>query len=156
MDVVVENSGKGAARSIKFEFSGLNGELLTDHEQLIVEKMQKLNILNKGILSLGSGQLRKSFAFSHHDIFAKAKEEFFDIKIQIRITYQDIEGKNFESFVIWDFSEYVGISEVGGEDPHYSSAKELERIRKVLEAFKRGSSLDRLKVDVLVIPPKNS
>lgn len=148
MNVVVENSGSGPARNIQFQFSGIENRPLTENEQWVVNQLHKLNILKNGMIALGSDKSRKSYAFSTNDLFPKIKDEFFDIKIQIRIMYEDIEGDRFENVVIWDFSEYVGIGEVGGGDPTYQSVKELEKIAKSLDAFKKTSSNNRLKVDI--------
>ena len=46
-----------------------------------------------------------------------------------------------------DFSEYKGVSEIGGGDPAYQLYKETEKIRKVLEDAQRGMTSGRFNVN---------
>ena len=47
-----------------------------------------------------------------------------------------------------DFSEFKGVSEVGGGDPLYNLYKQAEKIVKVLESVQAGMSSKRLNINV--------
>lgn len=148
MNVHIENNGSGAAKDIVFEFSGENGDALTEYEKLIVEKFWSLNILRNGIANLGAGKDRKSFIFSFLDFSEIDKKEVFDIKINVKMKYRDIENHEYTSESVLDFSEFKGITEIGGGDPIYNLYKETEKMRKVFEGFQSKISSKRLNINI--------
>lgn len=146
-NIHIENNGKGVARNISFVFSGENGAQLTSKEQSVIEKFLSLNILRSGMAALSSGKQRTSFIFSFIDIFNRLGNEAFDIKINVLIAYFDSEGREYFSESIIDFSEFKGISEIGGGDPTYNLYKETEKIRKIFESAQGGMSSKRINVN---------
>lgn len=148
MNVHIENNGKGIARNITFSFYGENGKKLSENEKEVVDNLLKLNILNKGMLALGSGKQRSSFIFSFIELSEKLGSAAFEIRIEVKIKFQDIEGLPYETMSILDFSEFKGISELGGGDPIYNLYKETEKVRKVLEGFTGSISSKRLNINL--------
>lgn len=147
LNVHVENNGKGVARNISFSFSGENGAQLTENEQMVVDKFLSLNILRNGIVALGSSKQRTSFIFSFIDLSNKLGNSVFGIRINVVMRYEDFDGRSYSAESVVDFSEFKGISEVGGGDPLYNLYKEAEKIRKVLESAQGGTSSKRLNIN---------
>lgn len=147
LNVHIENNGKGVARNIMFSFSGENGAKLTENEEMVVEKLLSLNILRNGMVALGAGKQRTSFIFSFIDLANKLGDSAFGIKINVAMKYQDAEGRSYSAESVVDFSEFKGISEIGGGDPLYNLYKEAEKIRKVFESAQGGMSSKRLNVN---------
>lgn len=114
---------------------------------MVLEKFLSLNILKNGIVALGSGKQRTSFIFSFIDLFKKLGDSAFGIKINVAMRYEDVEGSLYSAESVVDFSEFKGISEVGGGDPLYSLYKETEKIRKVFESTQGGMSSKRLNIN---------
>lgn len=140
MNVHVENNGKGVARNISFKFEPEGKDDFTEHERLVVDSLLKLNMLSNGISSLGSGKQRTSFAFSFLEVGGKAGDGMFDIRFKVKVSCTDGDGRPYSVDSIIDFSEYKGVSEIGGGDPTYRLYKETEKIRQVLESAQRGTS----------------
>ena len=65
---------------------------------------------------------------------------------EISITYQDHEGKEYSSLAYFNFSEYKGITELGGGDPLYKISSILEKIQKDIGRF--ASGFRKLKADI--------
>ena len=147
MNVHIENNGKGAAKNVFFEFSGENGHKLNDHERMVVDKFFKLNILRNGMVSLGAGKQRTSFIFSFIDFSKELKEDAFSIRINVKMKYTDAENRIYASESVLDFSEFKGITEIGGGDPIYNLYKETEKIRLIFEGAQGNMSSKRLNVN---------
>ncbi|MEQ9011360.1 hypothetical protein [Algiphilus sp.] len=148
MNVVVENTGSGLARNIRFGIVGSNNGLLTNAESAVAEKLESLSFVASGIQALAPQRSKRSFLFIVQDIFGKHREDFFKICLRIQITYEDSEGDPQESTAIWDFGEMEGASEMGYGDPVDKAARQLEKISDTLQRVGRGSSGDRLGVNV--------
>lgn len=148
MNAHIQNNGKGIARNVSFKFYGSSGDVLSSQERAVVEKFQSLNMLKNGLASLGASKERKSFVFSFLDLINKNGDALFGVKIRVSIEFEDAEGRKYASESIVDFSEFKGVSEVGGGDPLYNLYKETEKIVKVLESVQAGMSSKRLNINV--------
>lgn len=145
MNVRVLNSGKGIARKIKFEFLNRNDQPASIETDPIVKVFQKLAIFRSGIQSLGVNQELKSFMFSFFDLSSEINADVFSPYVNIRITFEDTEGNEYENSFAIDFSQYQGFSEIGG-NPLSKLADEAKNIREQLVKMVSGNS--RLSVDI--------
>ncbi len=148
MNLHVENNGKGIAKNIEFVFSGENGQKLNEYESAIVEKFNSLNLIRNGLANLGAGKNRSSFIFSFIDLTGELGGDIFEIKVNVKIMFSDSEGNKFDSQSTIDFSEFKGITEIGGGDPTYNLYKETEKIRKLFEGSQSSMTSKRLNINV--------
>ncbi|MDN5502872.1 MAG: hypothetical protein L0H10_03475 [Comamonas sp.] len=148
MNAHIQNNGKGVARNVSFKFYGNGGGVFSSQEAAVVEKFLSLNMLKNGLTSLGAGKERKSFVFSFLDLIDKNGDSLFGVKIRVSVEFEDAEGRKYTSESIVDFSEFKGVSEVGGGDPLYNLYKQAEKIVKVLESVQTGMSSKRLNINV--------
>ena len=146
-DVHISNSGPGAAQNIHFTFNNGNTDAKNVYEFLL-ERFHKLAILRSGISSLGSGEKRSSYLFSFIELQQKFLEKSFDCVINIDIAFEDIEGTKYKSKACLNFSEYKGISELGGGDPLYKLSSSLGKIEVTLAGLAKGYAGHKMKVDV--------
>ncbi len=147
-DVIIQNLGKGIAKNVQFEFKNYDGSLATEENNHLVKIFNKLSLFGNGCSSLGLGQSIKSFLFGFSDLEGEVgKDNMFDQKVRVVINFEDAEGHNYSNSIDVDFSDFKGISTLGGAtNPTYSIFKELEKIRKTFEpVFENGSK--RLKID---------
>lgn len=148
INVHIENNGKGAAKNIRFDFQPESSDLHEKNERQLIAQLINLNMLYNGISSLGSGKERRSFVFSFIDFADKMGDSVFNIKVTVSISYEDIEGREYKSESVLDFSEFKGISEIGGGDPSYNMYKEIEKIRRVFESAQTTMASKRMNVNV--------
>ena len=148
MNVHVQNNGKGTARNIKFEFFQEGSVDSIEQENALIGKFLSLNILKNGISSLGSGKERKSYIFNFYELNDQFGDLLYQAKIKILIKFENADGKLYSSESIVDFSEFKGLSEVGGGDALYNIYKQTEKIAKVIESFQTGHSSKRLNANV--------
>ena len=148
MNIHIENNGKGVARNIKFTFSGENNAPFTENEQSVVDKLHEINILRNGMLALGSGKQRTSFVFSFIELADRMGDDAFDIRINVSMTYEDSEGRAYNSESVVDFSEFKGVREIGGGDPTYNLYQETKKIREIFQSAQRGMSSERINVNL--------
>ncbi|WP_310636241.1 hypothetical protein [Delftia acidovorans] len=148
MNAHIQNNGKGIARNVSFKFHGSSGDILSPQETAVVEKFLSLNMLKNGLASLGASKERKSFVFSFLDLMDKNGDSLFGVKIRVSIEFEDAEGRKYSSESIVDFSEFKGVSEVGGGDPVYNLYKETEKIVKILEGVQSGMASKRMNINV--------
>lgn len=148
INVHIENNGKGAAKNIRFDFQPESNDLNEKNERQLIAQLINLNMLYNGISSLGSGKERRSFVFSFIDFADKMGDAVFNIKVTVSISYEDTEGGEYKSESVLDFSEFKGISEIGGGDPSYNMYKELEKIRRVFESAQTTMASKRMNVNV--------
>lgn len=139
MNVKVSNLGKGIARQIEFSFFDKEDNQILNNNK-ILEKFFKLSIFRKGIYSLGVNQSISSFLFGFPELAREIDGEIFDQYIYIRISFKDVEGNKYNNEIPIDFSEFEGITELGG-DPMYNISNELKKIREQLShSFESSSS----------------
>ncbi|MGY0712202.1 hypothetical protein [Azospirillum argentinense] len=133
MNVHVENNGKGLARNISFEFQPEGKNEFSERERYVVDRLLKINMLANGISSLGFGKQRKSFVFSFLDMKGNGDGDMFSIIVKVKISYYDVDGRFYSTDSLFDFSEYKGVTEVGGGDPNYQIHSEIKKVREILE-----------------------
>lgn len=148
MNIHIENNGKGVARNIKFTFSGENNAPFTENEQSVVDKLHEINILRNGMLALGSGKQRTSFVFSFIELADRMGDDAFDIRINVSMTYEDSEGRAYNSESVVDFSEFKGVREIGGGNPTYNLYQETKKIREIFQSAQGGISSERINVNL--------
>ncbi len=68
------------------------------------------------------------------------EEETFSTRFIVEISFADANGHLYSNKVTIDFSEYIGVVEVGGGDPSHKISKSLENIANWAESLTRGSS----------------
>jgi len=146
MNAHIQNNGKGVAKNISFKFVGGDSEGFKNKEELIVEKILALNMLKNGMASLGAGKERKSFIFSFLELMKQNGDSIFEAKIRVLIKYEDAVGRIYNSEAVVDFSEFKGVSDVGG-DPIYNLYKQTEKIANVLESVQTGMSSKRFNIN---------
>jgi hypothetical protein len=145
IDLHVANSGPGVALNVTFSFT--NGSPETqDVYDFLQEKFQELAILRNGISSLGAGEHRTSYLFSFVELHEKFKDRALEHVAEVDIKYQDVEGNLYHSKAHLNFTEYKGISELGGGDPLYKISSTLEKMQK--EIGNLTSGYRKLKTDV--------
>ncbi|HFD33199.1 MAG TPA: hypothetical protein ENJ28_10910 [Gammaproteobacteria bacterium] len=146
VDVHVINNGSGSAQNVTFSFENRNTKD-TEVFDYVVSLFTKLNILNSGISSLGINEKRSSFVLNFIELNQKYKDIIFETNIVVNISYEDIEGDKYTSKAIMNFSEFLGITELGGGDPMYKIASSIEKFQKDFNSFSKGSSSSKIKVD---------
>ena len=146
MDVCISNTGSGTAHNIKFSIEGYNPVKIEIYES-VEKNLLKLNILKNGILSLGVNEKRTSFVFDFNELTRDYENtDLFQTTFTINISYNDIEGENFSSVAKLDFSEFLGISEIG-EEPLNAMASSMKKIEGELKNLSKGMSFKRFEVN---------
>lgn len=145
IDVHVVNNGPGTAQNIRFNFKNGSADAQDVYEYLL-DELNKLVILQKGISSLSSGEHRTSYLFSFIDLHQKFGEKALEFIAEVEIAFEDTEGSEYWSRSYFNFTEYKGVSELGGGDPLYKISSQLEKIQKDIGHF--ASGFKRLRTDV--------
>ncbi len=143
IDVHVNNTGKGSARSVRFNLVNKNPQA-EDVFALVSEKLTRLAIISEGIGNLAPNEERKSFLLSFTEITKNFGERVFDCNIEVSINFFDAEGNAHESVSHINFSEFFGIRELGG-DPLNKAVKALEKLADDIHRVATG--FRRIKVD---------
>lgn len=146
VDVHIINNGSGSAQNVTFSFENRNTKENEVYEY-VVSLFTKLNILNYGISSLGVNEKRSGFVLNFIELNQKHKDVIFETNIVVNINYEDIEGDKYISKATMNFSEFLGITELGGGDPMYKIASSIEKLQKDFNSFSKGSSTSKIKVD---------
>jgi hypothetical protein len=145
IDVHITNNGSGTAQNIKFTFRNASEDAQEVYEHLLSE-LNKLVILEKGISTLSSGEHRSSYLFSFIDLHKKFGEKALECVTEVDISFEDIEGSKYSSKSFFNFTEYKGVSELGGGDPLNKISSHLEKIQKDVGHF--ASGFKKIKTDV--------
>lgn len=145
IDVHVTNNGSGTAQNIQFTFKSASEDAQDVYEHLL-SNLNKLVILEKGISTLSSGEHRSSYLFSFIDLHQKFGEKALECVTEVDITFEDIEGSKYSSKSFFNFTEYKGVSELGGGDPLQKISSHLEKIQKDVGHF--ASGFKKIKTDV--------
>ena len=145
IDVHIINNGNGSAHNIKFKFSGYNNKDIEIYKFLESEFM-KLNIFKNGILSLSKGEKRNSHVFDFNTLNSKFGDKTFETIFTVEIKYEDIEGQEFTAKSNFDFSEYIGINELGKE-PINDIASTLKNLNKNIEKLASATSSNRIEIN---------
>lgn len=145
IDVHIVNNGMGVAQNIKFTFINKNNET-QDVFDYLQEEYNKLTILKNGISSLGANENRLSYLFSFIELHKKFKEKALEYIAEVDIEFEDIEGQKYYSKSFLNFTEYKGVTELGGGDPIYKISTSLDKIQKDISHFASGHK--KIKADV--------
>lgn len=133
-DMVIQNTGFGPAYDIDFEMS-------PDFEYAKGRFLSDLGFMKNGLKYLAPSQKLQFFLTSMVENFEEKTQTPFEIKV----TYQNSVGKTYEDVYLIDFSELVGLLQLG-EPPLHKIAKNIENIRKDIGHLSTG--FHRLKVIV--------
>lgn len=125
IDMVIKNIGLGPAYDIQFEIS-------PDFEYRKGHFLSKLNIM-KGVKYLAPNQKIQFFLTSLVENFEDKIKKPFNIKV----TYKNKFGKNYSEPFTIDFSELVGLEQLG-KPPLYKIAKNIEKIQEEIHHLSTG------------------
>lgn len=131
-DVHVGNTGKGTAKNIKFKFDNLTPEV-EDVYEYSLGKINKIWILKKGISSLAISQHARSFLFDTLELGREFEKSFFECSIGITISFEDIDGNEYELQSHFNFKEWEGIVFIDGMGSPRMVADQLKKIHKSID-----------------------
>lgn len=126
IDMVIQNIGLGPAYNIKFEVK-------PDFEYAKGSFLSELGFMKNGLRYLAPNQKLQFFLTSMIENFGEKTKKPFEIKV----TYQNSMGKKYEDVYVIDFSQLIGLSQLG-EPPLYKIAKNIEKIQKDLHHLSTG------------------
>lgn len=132
IDMVIQNIGLGPAYNIKFEVN-------PDFEYRKGNFLSELGFMKNGLKYLAPNQKLQFFLTSIVENFEEKTKKSFEI----RVTYQNSVGKKYEDVYVIDFSQLIGLSQLG-EPSLYKIAKNIEEIQKDIHHLSTG--FHRMKV----------
>ncbi len=124
IDMVIQNIGLGPAYNIKFEIN-------PDFEYMKGKFLSELGFMKNGLKYLAPNQ-KLQFFLTIENFEEKTKKPF-----EIRVTYQNSIGKTYKDVYMIDFSQLIGLSQLG-EPPLYKIAKNVEEIKKDIHHLSTG------------------
>jgi len=126
IDLVIKNIGLGPAYDIQFEIN-------PNFEYRQGQFLSKLNFVKNGIKYLAPNQKMQFFLTSLVQDFEKKTKTPFDVKV----TYKNKIGESYtETFTI-DFSELIGLGQLG-EPPLHKIAKNIEKMQREIHLMSTG------------------
>ena len=125
IDMVIQNIGLGPAYNIKFEIN-------PDFEYMKGKFLSELGFMKNGLKYLAPNQ-KLQFFLTIENFEEKTKKSF-----EIRVTYQNSIGKTYKDVYTIDFSQLIGLSQLGEEPPLYKIAKNVEEIKKDIHHLSTG------------------
>jgi hypothetical protein len=135
IDLEIRNIGLGAAYDIQFT---VTAETNTPATQAFVAQLVALNMIHRGLRYLSPRrELRTFFTSMADDFEAKSTARF-----RIHAKYQNASKKTYEDTYVLDFSEMVGLHQLG-EPPMYRIASSLEAVQCQLQQV-MGSGRQRV------------
>jgi hypothetical protein len=146
-NVKISNLGKGIARRIQFTFLDREGNTMSEPHNALVEKFLKLGVFRQGIASMGIGQVISSYVLNFPRLHEEMNGLLFKAYLCIHVRFEDVEGNEYTNDHAVDFSQYEGISELGGGDTLYQLAEQIKKIQEHLGKVARQSN-GRIGVDV--------
>lgn len=146
VNVKISNLGKGIARKVSITFLDRTENEIPIGADVVVEKFRKLAIFRHGIQAMGIGQEISSFVFSFIELGNELNGEIFKPYLNMLIEFEDVEGNPYSNSFTIDFSQYEGITELGGDALH-KMATEVKKIREQIEKI-TGRSGGKLGVDI--------
>jgi hypothetical protein len=146
INVCLANRGKGIARNVTFKFYARDRSELLPGTDKVADKFFKLAIFRKGIESIGINQKISSYLFNFAQLSGELRGRAFEPYLCIRARFHDTEGNVYENEFTIDFSEFEGISEIGG-NPIYEISTHLKKISEQLGKSLRTSN-GRIGVDI--------
>ena len=126
IDMVIQNIGLGPAYNIKFEIN-------PDFEYIKGKFLSELGFMKNGLKYLAPNQKLQFFLTSMIGNFEEKNKKPFEI----RVTYQNSIGKTYKDVYMIDFSQLIGLSQLG-EPPLYKIAKNVEEIKKDIHHLSTG------------------
>jgi len=126
IDMVIQNIGLGPAYNIKFEVN-------PDFEYTKGEFLSNLGFIKNGLKYLAPNQKLQFFLTSMIENFEEKIRKPFEIKV----TYQNSIDKVYEDIYLIDFSQLIGLSQLG-EPPLHKIAKNIEEIKKDISHLSTG------------------
>ena len=126
IDMVIQNIGLGPAYNIKFEIN-------PDFEYMKGKFLSELGFMKNGLKYLAPNQKLQFFLTSMIENFEEKTKKPFEI----RVTYQNSIGKTYKDVYMIDFSQLIGLSQLG-EPPLYKIAKNVEEIKKDIHHLSTG------------------
>jgi len=132
VDMVIQNIGLGPAYNVKFTVN-------PDFEYSKGEFLSELGFIAKGLEYLAPNQKLQFFLTS----MVENSEKKMKTRFEIRVAYQNSLGKTYDDRYPIDFSQFVGLSQLG-EPPLYKIAKNIEDMRKDIHHLSTG--FHRMKV----------
>lgn len=129
-DVKLANLGKGIARRITVGFLDRQGVEVQEGSNVVVDEFLKLAIFRKGIESMGIGQTISSYLINFPILVGKLEGQLSNGWIHMVIKYEDIEGTHYANEFVVDFSQFEGLSQLGGGDPLYLISQEVRKFRE--------------------------
>lgn len=131
INVCVANRGKGIARNVTFNFYARDRTEVLPGADKVADKFFKLAIFRKGIESIGINQTISSYLFNFPQLSGELGGKPFEPYLCVKTKFHDTEGHVYENEFTIDFSEFEGISEIGGS-PIYEISRHLKKISEQL------------------------
>lgn len=128
MDMIIQNVGYGPAYNISFDIS-------PDFECRKGEYLSRLGAMKSGLRYLAPNQRIQFFLTSMVEDFEQKVKKSFEIGVK----YQNRVGKTYEEKFMINFSEYVGLPQLG-EPPMYEISKNIEQMQKDIHNLSTGFS----------------
>lgn len=136
MSVKVSNKGKGIAKNITFGFvDSANKTEVIDND--VIKQFTKLTAFRNGLNTLGLEQEFSSYLLNFRDY----GEDIYNISFCLVVSFQDVQGNEYNNEYVFDFSEYQGMSTIG-TDPMYKIAREVEKIQKFYTSLSSNKRLN--------------
>jgi len=126
IDLVIQNVGLGLAYDIKFKIS-------PDFEYAKGRFLSELGFMKNGVRFIAPNQKIQFFLTSMIENFEEKIEKSF----QVTITYKNSVGKTYEDEYPIDFSQFIGLTQLG-EPPLYKIAKNIESIQRDIQHLSTG------------------
>ena len=120
IDMVIQNIGLGPAYNIKFDVK-------PDFEYVKGSFLSELGFMKNGLRYLAPNQKLQFFLTSMTENFEEKTKKPFEIKV----TYRNSMGKKYEDVYVIDFSQLIGLRQLG-EPSLYKIAKNIEKIQRDL------------------------
>lgn len=140
----VENVGRGLAKNIKFKIENPE-KAFSDSEKGIIALLEKLSFFKNSLSTLGVGGTKKSFLFSFTELYSKYGEEFYQVRLEFQLNFEDIEGNSYSTHSVIDLSEFKGIIEISQDGSAHRLSSELKEIKRLMKSVITGNQ--RINID---------
>ncbi len=127
IDIVIQSIGLGPAYNVKFKVE-------PDFEYAKGNFLSELGFIKNGLRYLAPNQKLQFFLTSMIENFEEKTKYSFEIKV----TYKNSLGKKYEDAYIIDFSQLIGLNQLG-EPSLYKISKNIEKIQQDIHRLSTGS-----------------
>jgi hypothetical protein len=155
MDIVITNHGKGFAKDIRFNFISRENNTILEKEDPIVDLFYGLSIFKNGMAILGIKQSLRSHLINFIDLHNKYENDTLDNYFEVNLSYKDTEGYKYSDIIIFDFSVYKGITEVGDSNPLNTISDEIKKINTTFNAITATLPTKKLHVNAYNTADRN-